>query len=185
MATPVLTGARAKVRTPQLRLFVALWPDAALQQALHALGAPHASLGRRIAARNLHVTLAFLGGVDAGRVDELAALMRQARPPRCEFVLDRLGYFAQSRVMWTGASEVPAALVDYQARLTSALGAAGFRVEKRAFRLHVSLLRDAAKPAGTLRMEPLRWTARDVALVQSELAPGGSRYKVIRQVPAS
>jgi 2'-5' RNA ligase len=67
----------------QLRLFVALWPDESLQRQLLAQSAPLAELGRRIPARNLHVTLAFLGSVEERKVDAVIDAMREARPPAC------------------------------------------------------------------------------------------------------
>jgi 2'-5' RNA ligase len=172
----------------QLRLFVALWPDESLQQQLLAQSAPLAELGRRIPARNLHVTLAFLGGVEEEKAETVIHAMREARPPACDFTLDRLGYFAQSRIVWAGAGEVPAELAAYQARLNEALARAGLRSEKRAFKLHVSLLREVEKaPAAQLLQTRMRlpWAVREVALVASELASGGSRYRVLARVPAA
>jgi 2'-5' RNA ligase len=169
-------------------LFVALWPEASLQQQLLAQSAPLAALGRRIPARNLHVTLAFLGDVEEPRIAVITQAIRQARPPACAFTLDQLGYFAQSRIVWAGAGVVPPELAAYQARLNQALGHAGLRSEKHGFKLHVSLLRDVEqKPARELlqtRMQ-LPWAVRDVALVASELASGGSRYRVLTRVPAA
>jgi len=159
-----------------------------LQQQLLAQSAPLAGLGRRIPARNLHVTLAFLGDVEEPRIAAITQEMQQARPPACAFTLDKLGYFAQSRIVWAGAGVVPPELAAYRARLNEALGHAGLRSEKRAFKLHVSLLRDVEKtPTAQLLQTRMRlpWAVRDVALVASELASGGSRYRVMARVPAA
>ena len=50
------------------RLFFALWPTDAVRARLAAAAQSHAALGRAIAARNLHVTVVFLGAVPAERV---------------------------------------------------------------------------------------------------------------------
>ena len=188
MVSPLFSGAgaRATRAVPSARLFIALWPDASTQDALHAEAARFAALGRRLSARNLHVTLAFLGNVPLRRVEAITGLMRDAGPAACEFTLEHFGYFAQSGVLWAAPVATPVAVAAYQQRLTAALGAAGLRVEKRAFRLHVSLLRDAARPAPEQLNVPLNipWRVRDIALVGSEPAAGGSRYVVLSRVPA-
>lgn len=169
-----------------LRLFIALWPGEAVQDALFVHGARFAALGRRIPARNIHATLAFLGAVDPARVDEIVGLIRQARPPDCAFTLDRLGYFKPSRVLWAAAASVPQALRDHQERLAALLGQAGLYGEKRDFRLHVTLLRDVGRPADALLRTDLQvpWETRDVALAQSELTRDGARYRVLQRVNA-
>jgi 2'-5' RNA ligase len=205
MASPIFAANR-KPAPPAAaaRLFIALWPEAAVREALYAQAAPYAALGRRLPARNLHVTLAFLGAVPAGRIEELARLLRSARPPACKLSFDRLGYFARTRVLWAGCSEVPAPLTAYQQRLMTALAGAGFRTEKRDFTPHVTLLRDAGRPpadltgrgvprAGSAEGGPgvpwtgasVPWAVREIALVDSELAAGGPRYTVLRRVPAA
>src|SRR5262245_21426043 len=45
------------------RLCVALWPTDAVRVQLAAAAEPYASFGRVIPARNLHITLVFLGAV--------------------------------------------------------------------------------------------------------------------------
>jgi len=188
MATPLLAGAAARRRPPArtLRLFIALWPDAATQERLHAEAARFAALGRRLPARNLHVTLAFLGSVAPARTEEIVRVMHEARPQACELVLDRLAYFARSGILGAACASVPAGLAGYHQRLSAALAAAGLRVEKRALHPHITLLRDAARPAPqqlTLA-PPLTLAVREIVLVRSVLSPGGSRYEVISRVAA-
>jgi len=179
--------ARPAREADTLRLFVALWPEETLQQQLLAQSARFATLGRRLPARNLHVTLAFLGAVVRDRTEAIVEAMRAAGPSACELVIDRLGYFKPSRILWAGASEVPEALVQYQRRLCERLRRAGLYSEERAFKLHVSLLRDAERPAPEQMRTDLRldWSVRDVALVASEQTAEGSRYRVLARVPAS
>jgi len=186
MATPLLAVAAAR-RGPApraQRLFIALWPDASIQERLYRESARFAVLGRRLPARNLHVTLAFLGSVAPSRTEEIVRLMRGARPQAGELVLDTLAYFARSRVLGVAPSKVPAALTAYHQRLSSALATAGLRVEKRAFHPHVTLLRDATRPPAQQLMPPIALAVREIALVRSELSSGGSRYEVISRVSA-
>ncbi|WP_241013219.1 2'-5' RNA ligase family protein [Burkholderia sp. Tr-20355] len=55
----------------RLRAFVALMPDAASRDALHAL--PVTRGARRTLPAQLHVTLAFIGAIERERCDALAA----------------------------------------------------------------------------------------------------------------
>lgn len=188
MASPLISAAAARGRAPapDLRLFIALWPDPATQARLHAAGARFAALGRRLPARNLHVTLAFLGSVAAVRIEEVLLAMRQARPRACELRLDKFAYFARPRVLGAVPAIEPAELEGYHQRLSAGLASAGFRVERRAFHPHITLLRDAARPAPEQLAlpAPIALVVREIALVRSELSPRGSRYAVISRVSA-
>ncbi|MBR8328341.1 RNA 2',3'-cyclic phosphodiesterase, partial [Burkholderia cenocepacia] len=55
----------------RLRAFVALMPDAASRDALHAL--PVTRGARRMPPAQLHMTLAFIGAIERERCDALAA----------------------------------------------------------------------------------------------------------------
>ncbi|WP_458527413.1 2'-5' RNA ligase family protein, partial [Onishia taeanensis] len=58
------------------RLFLALWPDPAVREALSSTaGQAHlACRGRPVAPEQLHLTLAFLGQVPTERLSALVAL---------------------------------------------------------------------------------------------------------------
>jgi len=47
------------------------------------------------------------------------------------------------------------------------------------FRPHVTLARHCARAAHHGAVEPVRWTVERLALVESMLAPGGSRYREV------
>ena len=131
-------------RTPPARVFFALWPDLALVAALHdAALACAARCGGRVMQRDtLHLTLAFLGDVPPDRLDALRTIGDGVRAPATEITLDRLGYWPHNRIVWAGASKMSEALVQLVQRLGEALGAAGFRTERRPFAPHVTLLRN-------------------------------------------
>src|SRR5947199_233573 len=61
---------------PTLRLFFALWPDAATRTIIGELARQVAaeSHGRAVASDNIHVTLAFLGTQPVASVPELRSL---------------------------------------------------------------------------------------------------------------
>ena len=62
------------------RLFVALWPDAKVRHELTMLQARpeiRAAGGRTVPAKNIHMTLRFLGDVDASQQGALEARLAE------------------------------------------------------------------------------------------------------------
>lgn len=161
----------------QARLFFALWPDVPLRRVLAAAARElgQDSGGRVPPAENLHLTLAFLGEVPAERLAELCELGSAAAGRPFELVIDRIGYWKQQRLVWAGVTRMPPELGALASRLAIALQARGYRVEKRAFRPHVTLLRDAGTPRRR-RLDALRWQVRSLVLARSLPGNGGVRY---------
>lgn len=181
-SVPEPAAARARgVRA--LRLFLALWPDAATRAALHAYQRTVDLRGRAIPAANLHLTLAFIGAAPPEAAAPLMRALREARPEAVELRFDRLGYFQTGGTLWAGCAEAPPALLDFRRRLGIGLAGAGFTPEKRSFRPHVTLMRDCAR-AGLERVPrpAVEWTAREFALMQSVSGPRGVAYRMIESV---
>ena len=183
MVLPFSVFVRPAGRRPvaRERLFVALWPDAStranIAQAATRLGID----GRRVAAEDLHLTLVFLGQVDPARRAFVVRAMRETRARAFDLALDRSGYFSASRVAWLGPSVVPAPLGAMRRRLTAHLRGRGFVLEDRAFRAHVTLARDAARPAAAKAdcALPVSWRVASMALVRSQTGRDGARYDVV------
>lgn len=175
-----MTGAAAQ------RLFFALWPDAPARSALARLASEvaHHGLGRAPREDGLHVTLAFLGSVEARRMD--AVLAAGAHAARCvePFVLalERVGGTSFG-VAWMTPEGLPVALAMLHEALVAALEQAGFPRERRMFRPHVTLARDCVRAAHRGPLPPIAWTVDRLALVASTLSPGGSRYRDVANWP--
>jgi len=168
-----MTGGTAR------RLFFALWPDAATRRRLAGV----ATTGRPVAARNYHLTLAFLGPVPASRFEAVVAAARPVAAPPLSFELDRYGGSRRARVLWLEPARVPRPLVHLQEALWLRLEPLGWTRESRPFRPHVTVARKA--PAGIPDLQaPLRWQSRGFVLVESETAPSGARYRVVARYPA-
>lgn len=155
-----------------VRLFLALWPDAATRAALAARQAlwQWPASARPTRHDSLHLTLHFIGPVDAARVPALLAACDIA-PVRCTLSLD-------SPELWPNqcavlcAREVPPALAVLHESLAQILRGLALPVEKRPFRAHVTLARHAAGAVPPSDAAPLRWPVHGHALVQS----AGGRY---------
>jgi RNA 2',3'-cyclic 3'-phosphodiesterase len=164
------------------RIFFALWPDEPTRAALvrATRRAVRLSGGRPTARHNLHVTVAFLGGITE------EALERAASVPPVEvgsfaLTLDTLGFQPRSRVLWLAAREIPRQLTALEQRLWEGLVAEGFERERRAYRPHVTLTRRGRAIEDPVR--PLTWPARKLALCESVQTKHGGRYQPLRFWP--
>lgn len=161
----------------QQRLFLALWPPAAVLPALlqHADCWSWPPQVRRTRPERLHVTLHFLGNVPTARLPELSKL--QSKWDGCDLVLDR-GTVWPGGIAVLEASDVPAPLARLHAALAGELRALELPVELRPYRPHVTLARKAfgARPDA---FAPLHWLAAPgYALVRT--LGGGRGYETVQ-----
>ena len=173
-------------RAGPLRVFFALWPDAAARGRMAALARDVArqSGGREPRPENHHVTLAFVGEVASARIADLERVGAAAAQSAGPFTLslDRLGGFRATGIAWLGTGLLPPELGRLVQALRDALAAAAFPVERRPYRAHVTLARHcrAVAPAA---VEPVTWRVDRVTLAASELRPEGSRYRELAAWP--
>jgi RNA 2',3'-cyclic 3'-phosphodiesterase len=176
-----------------VRLFLALWPDAAMQAALADAAASlvrevcAASEGvRPVPTQNLHLTLAFLGSVPHVRVDAVKQVASRCaetvawRPAPVELVFDTVEHWSKPQILCAVARDASLPAVRLAQALTGALTAERFSPDlTKPFRPHVTLARKAANPSRETTLAPVSWSFREFALVQSRTAPGGSLYTVL------
>lgn len=164
-----------------LRVFFALWPDAATANRLHALArALQLLCGGRVMRRDtLHLTLAFLGEVPTVALESVLRLGRQIRGEAFALTVDVAGSWHGNRVVWAAPSTPPGALQALAAQLCTGVRNAGLALDERAFNPHVTLLRKAhdAPPAGPVA--PVHWQVASFALVASERTAQGASYRTL------
>ena len=174
-------GATATATTA--RLFVALWPDAALRAALAAWrdACTWPAGAAVVATAKLHMTLHFIGEV---ATDRLPAIVQDLRVPLqpFELALDRCVAWPRGLIVLQ-PSETPAALLALHAACADALRLLELPLQQRPFRAHVTLARGAAGASLQQRTEPLRWPAGELALVRSH--PGPLGYEVLSRIGGS
>jgi len=186
-----------------LRLFIAITvpPEvkAALSKARDEL-ASQLSKARISWTRpeSMHLTLRFLGDVSPPDVEPVCEALTEATRNfgQIELICERFGCFPglrSPRIVWAWVHDAADRLLVLNQRITSStLKFTPEPVEAR-FTGHVTLARvrqklgllEARKIADFLNGPALRafgsWTATSIELMQSELAPGGSRYTVVRR----
>lgn len=148
-------------------------------------------------AENLHLTLKFLGDVDAEDIPRISGLLAEAaRPVRpFEMSLFGAGVFPSPkspRVVWIGVRDAEH-LKGLAREVEDALEKAGFRREPRAYVPHLTLGRVRAGRGAADELIRGLATLRDVlfgnivvkniCLMQSELRPEGARYRRLGEMP--
>jgi 2'-5' RNA ligase len=164
------------------RLFFALWPNDSLRDRLYAL-VPHAlerGSGRRVSRENLHVTLVFLGSVDAKTRTCIEQVASALNGESFTLTFDELGYWPKPRVVWVGASCLPEPLRQLVGELNSQLSVCGIEPEKREYRAHMTLARKVKKWINRGQIDPIDWPVSDFVLVESCTQPSGVTYQVLR-----
>lgn len=172
-------------RPAATRLFFALWPGAAASAGLAEAGGRLHEVcgGRRTRAETIHLTLAFLGEVEPGRIDELLALAGEIRSPAFCLNLTRFGWWPHNRIVWAAPAEAPAELALLVDALRKRLFGAGFRFDAKSFVPHVTLLRKADCRKNPLPSGEIEWRAEDFVLVRSVPGESGSVYEVLGRWP--
>lgn len=132
----------------------------------------HARQGNFSRRENLHLTLAFLG--ETNRIDSAKRALGSIRAESFAMELAGLGCFQRSGgdLWWMGVPE-NGALTALQQQVNAALMQAGFSLEKRAFRPHLTLGRQVilepgfrAKDYGQT-LPPARMLVKEIALMES------------------
>jgi 2'-5' RNA ligase len=164
-----------------VRVFFALWPDAAVRAALHRHGqALHRALGGRLTrADSVHLTLLFLGDIAEARLPLATRLADAVRFRRFDMTLDTVRCWRHNDIVWAGPSVTPAALTDLVRQLEAGARAAGFALDERPHAAHVTLVRKARCRPLDIGPVAVQWPVRDFVLVRSQVDAAGSRYTVI------
>lgn len=172
---------------PHLRLFFALWPDAATRAKLADVARSVAveAGGRAVAPENIHLTLAFLGAQPETKLSELRRLASGLGVDSFQLPLDRIGCFRRAGIAWIGATAAPPQIIALEASLAHELAGAGIERESRPFSPHLTLVRRIGSRVHRALSPPIRWNVDSFALVASELDSERARYRIIATWQAS
>jgi RNA 2',3'-cyclic 3'-phosphodiesterase len=181
--------------------FFALWPDEATAAALAARAAPLIPVAApagdppvvpvdvRAGARtrtthplDLHLTLYFLGELNAPRLQSARQAADAVRGRALRLAIDQAGVFRHSRILWCGPSQTPAALSQLVGALTQALVSQGFTPESRPFRPHITLARRYPGTAVPDWGPSIQWQPAHLCLAHGREAQV-PRYVVRRRWP--
>ncbi len=186
------------------RLFFALWPDAPWCSRLIAAAAPllDAAGGRALAQVDLHVTLCFLGAVDAARSAALGVRAGQIEAAAFELEFDRLEFWREAGIVAATVARVPPPAMALAQALAAAARQVGLAPDPKPWRPHLTLMRgltaqrlaaqplpvrgtDGAWPVLRLRLPVARfYLAESQGLgAQAEAGAEVPRYALLRSWP--
>lgn len=170
--------------TGSQRLFFALWPPVVVRNRIEGLARRVAPRGaHRVPRHNFHITLAFVGAVDAAVRDEMRAAAAAVRAEPFELVLERIGSWPKPRIQWLAPARPHVILSQLAADLQQALRPCGFIPEHRPYQAHVTLARKVGGEHPVEPVAPIHWPVRDFVLVHSISEAAGPRYQVIDRWP--
>lgn len=140
-----------------VRAFIAIeLPDpvrAALARLQDGLKATRTTSVKWVDPKGIHLTIKFLGNVDAGEIPELSRVLREAVRGTVPFrlKLENTGAFPNiraPRVIWVGVGGEAEHLFTLHKKVEQALKPLGFAPENRAFSPHLTLgrVREGAQP---------------------------------------
>jgi RNA 2',3'-cyclic 3'-phosphodiesterase len=139
----------------------------------------------------LHLTLKFLGEIEAERVEALTRAANRAAAGaggKFELTLREAGVFpprGNARVLWLGLHDDTNRLAGLQSRLEAECERENFPREPRAFRPHITIARirtpnAAARHVAKLHREtefaPATFDVCEFVVMHSQIGAGGSRY---------
>lgn len=168
--------------TPAVRrAFVALWPGTGERDALAAEAArwPWPKAAAPVPPGKLHLTLHFLGDLDAARLAAVRRALHDVTAPPFVLRLDAAAVWPNG-VALLRPRRVPAALRALHAAVGAAVAAAGVPTERRAYRPHVTLARRAHTVLPPEAVGPIVWLAHGFVLAASDAGPP-ARYAVIER----
>lgn len=146
-------------------------------------------------AENLHLTLKFLGDVDASAVDDVIKALDRACSalPAFHLSIAGTGVFPSARkpkVLWLGVDDADDGLKAAAKAVDDELNRLGFAKEDRVFSPHLTIgrIRDSAKGRDVadrhsmLGFGPVRFNVNEMVLYDSRLSPSGSMYTLIYKI---
>ena len=152
---------------------------------------------RWVRPSSIHLTLKFLGNIQAAQVENIARAVAQEIRDQPPITLRPAGLGAfpsrrKPRVIWIGMEGDVQRLSGIQARLENVLEPLGFAREKRGFRPHLTIgrvkdrrrLQPLVDAMATLDMEPFNsFDADEIILYKSDLRPTGAIYTKLHRMP--
>ena len=167
------------------RLFFALWPDEQTKIKLVRLNQSIEAFGfKSLLPQNLHVTLVFLGVVDAVTELLIARSILDIYPKSFELKFDQLSFWSKPKVLCLTCSQMPIEIELLAVALTSAVASYGLPIEARPYAPHITLARHAHN-LPDIKFEPIVLRPLAFVLAESCGESEGVNYKVRQQWPIS
>ena len=166
------------------RLFFALWPNKRVRVDIQAF-ASRLSLdtGRLVAARNTHITLAFLGNVDEQTSTALINAVNHLCIEPFSLSLNRFGWWRKPKIAWLAPTDYAEELSQLANELNSLATNCGLNLDQRPYRPHLTLARKVINPLADISVPPIFWNINEFCLLESTTSQAGVEYQVKQSWP--
>jgi RNA 2',3'-cyclic 3'-phosphodiesterase len=165
----------------RVRLFFAALPDVATRERIAAVAdtVQLDSVARQVPHDNYHVTLAFIGEIDAPRVPTLVGIGGAQRTLPFSLRFDAYEYWPKPAVVVAAARAIPPALERLWQQLHRELAAHQWALDPKRLRPHVTLVRKVAQAPVLQAMSAFDWPVREFSLMRSDTSGLQSAYTVV------
>jgi len=163
------------------RLFLALWPNYAIRNQIDKIIQSINFAGlKKVKFNNLHVTLVFLGKVDADT--ELIIRQRMGNIHTQDFTIrfDQFAFWKKPKVLCLTAQQCDLQLFILVEAIKRELEQCGVVCEERPYKPHITLGRKVAEQLD-IDISVIDWQAHSFCLVESLSSIGGVQYKVLQR----
>jgi len=168
------------------RLFFALWPPLELSRELYSVaGRVLEGDGRRVPPENIHLTLAFLGSVNARFRDCIIQAASMIRVTPFSVLVEQMGHWPKSGILWAGPRQTPEPLCHLVRAMNDGLAHCGHEAESHPYVAHLTLARQARPPQDIYFKESPVWEIDRFHLVESHTHSSGARYEILQYWPLS
>ena len=161
------------------RLFFALVPDEAVRARITRLQKALDVSGRPARPHQFHATLAFLGMQRTELIPAITEIASGLVFQPCKIVMDEVGSFKRTGVLWLGCSETPELLAGFQHSLVSALLAADIGYDRKPWKFHLTLYRKMRKRPVIMDPVAIEWRLKGFSLIESVGVKNGVEYHEI------
>ncbi|NOR81693.1 MAG: RNA 2',3'-cyclic phosphodiesterase [Methyloprofundus sp.] len=163
------------------RLFFALWPSSETRMQVGKMSQSVYSKDlKKVKADNLHVTLVFLGNVDAELEIMIRQSMKNISGQPFTLYFDQLAFWKSPRVLCLTTLQYDQQLSILVESLKKELKACGVAVEDRLYKPHITLARKARRLI-EVDVPPIEWLAQSFCLVESISTSDGVHYQVLQR----
>ena len=135
---------------------------------------------RPVVQYNFHLTLAFLGNVTPMQLKSVVELGERVQASTFTLRLSQMGYWPRQEIVYLAPSHVPCELIHLAEEAKQLARRSGLRVERRAYRPHLTLARRCkVAPPAPLMQPDFEISVEEFRLFESVRRPSGVVYKTL------
>jgi 2'-5' RNA ligase len=173
-----------------MRLFVAATPPGEIRDLLVKTYS-EIERARWVKKEQLHITLRFLGELDADQATIVGESLREIAAPRFSLRMKGVGTFGRpARVLWCGL-EPKEEITSLADAIDRNVLQAGLTADDKPFAAHLTIARFKNSPPPLIRrflernenFETPEFSIDEFTLYQSKLSPKGAEYSVVQSYP--